>query len=76
MHTSEIFIGGRWQAPASGETYATINPATEEVSAQVGGATSGTWILPSRRPAARSTRAPGRGWPRPSARVSCGSSPT
>jgi aldehyde dehydrogenase (NAD+) len=35
MHTSEVFIGGRWQAPASGETYATINPATEEVSAQV-----------------------------------------
>jgi acyl-CoA reductase-like NAD-dependent aldehyde dehydrogenase len=35
MHTSEVFIGGQWQAPASGETYATINPATEEVSAHV-----------------------------------------
>jgi aldehyde dehydrogenase (NAD+) len=35
MHTSEIFIGGQWRPPASGETYATINPATEEVSAQV-----------------------------------------
>jgi acyl-CoA reductase-like NAD-dependent aldehyde dehydrogenase len=35
MQTSEVFIGGRWQPPASGETYATINPATEDVSAQV-----------------------------------------
>jgi len=35
MHTSEIFVGGQWRPPASGETYATINPATEEVSAQV-----------------------------------------
>ena len=35
MHTSEVFIGGQWRPPASGETYATINPATEEVSAQV-----------------------------------------
>src|SRR5262245_41264725 len=35
MHTSEVFIGGQWRAPASDETYATINPATEEVSAHV-----------------------------------------
>jgi acyl-CoA reductase-like NAD-dependent aldehyde dehydrogenase len=35
MHTSEVFIGGQWRPPASGETYATINPATEKVSAQV-----------------------------------------
>jgi aldehyde dehydrogenase (NAD+) len=35
MHTSEIFVGGQWRPPASGETYATINPATEEVSAQI-----------------------------------------
>jgi acyl-CoA reductase-like NAD-dependent aldehyde dehydrogenase len=35
MPTSEVFIGGQWQPPASGETYATINPATEEVSAHV-----------------------------------------
>ena len=35
MHTSEIFVGGQWRSPVSGETYATINPATEEVSAQV-----------------------------------------
>jgi aldehyde dehydrogenase (NAD+) len=35
MRTSEIFVGGQWQPPVSGETYATINPATEEVSAQV-----------------------------------------
>jgi aldehyde dehydrogenase (NAD+) len=35
MRTSEVFIGGEWRPPVSGETYATINPATEEVSAQV-----------------------------------------
>ena len=35
MHTSEIFVGGQWRPPVSGETYATINPATEEVSAHV-----------------------------------------
>jgi acyl-CoA reductase-like NAD-dependent aldehyde dehydrogenase len=35
MHTSEVFIGGQWRPPASGETYATVNPATEEVSAHV-----------------------------------------
>jgi aldehyde dehydrogenase (NAD+) len=35
MHTSEVFVGGQWRAPASGETYATVNPATEEVSAHV-----------------------------------------
>jgi acyl-CoA reductase-like NAD-dependent aldehyde dehydrogenase len=35
MHTSEVFVGGQWRPPASGETYDTINPATEEVSAHV-----------------------------------------
>ena len=35
MHTDQVFIGGQWRAPASGETYATINPATEEDSARV-----------------------------------------
>ncbi len=35
MHTSEVFIGGQWRPPASGETYATINPATEDESARV-----------------------------------------
>jgi aldehyde dehydrogenase (NAD+) len=35
MQTSQLFIDGNWRAPASGETYATINPATEEESAQV-----------------------------------------
>src|SRR5262249_54138830 len=34
MHTSEIFVGGLWRPPASGETYATINPATAGGSAQ------------------------------------------
>ncbi len=35
MQTDQVFIGGQWHAPASGETYATINPATEEESARV-----------------------------------------
>ncbi len=33
-HT-ECFIGGRWQPSQSGKTFETINPATEEVIAQV-----------------------------------------
>ncbi len=35
MKTGELFIGGSWRPAVSGETYATINPATEEESAQV-----------------------------------------
>jgi acyl-CoA reductase-like NAD-dependent aldehyde dehydrogenase len=35
MQTGQLFIDGKWRAPASGQTYATINPATEEQSAQV-----------------------------------------
>src|SRR3989304_3366248 len=35
MKTGEMFIGGAWRPPLSGETYATINPATEEESARV-----------------------------------------
>src|SRR3989304_3246424 len=35
MKTGELFIGGNWRPPVSGETYATINPATEEESARV-----------------------------------------
>ncbi len=35
MHTEQVFIGGQWRPPASGEAYATINPATEEESARV-----------------------------------------
>jgi acyl-CoA reductase-like NAD-dependent aldehyde dehydrogenase len=35
MQTDQVFIGGQWQSPTSGETYATINPATEEESARV-----------------------------------------
>jgi len=31
----QVFIGGQWRPSASGETYATINPATEEESARV-----------------------------------------
>ena len=30
MNAGEIFVAGKWQAPASGETYRPIPPATEE----------------------------------------------
>src|SRR6266852_5230574 len=36
MNTEQLFIAGSWRPPVSGATYATINPATEETSAQVG----------------------------------------
>jgi aldehyde dehydrogenase (NAD+) len=35
IHQTECFIGGRWQPAVSGKTFETINPATEEVIAQV-----------------------------------------
>jgi aldehyde dehydrogenase (NAD+) len=35
MPTGQLFIKGKWQASLSGETYAPINPATEEPLAQV-----------------------------------------
>src|SRR3989441_1963970 len=30
MNAGEIFVGGKWQAPASGEVYQPINPANEQ----------------------------------------------
>jgi len=30
-----LFIGGRWEISSSGKTFPTINPATEEVLAEV-----------------------------------------
>ncbi len=36
MPTGQIFINGKWQAPVTGETYAPINPATEEPLSVVG----------------------------------------
>src|SRR5438105_2497561 len=36
MNTGQLFIAGSWRSPASGSTYDTINPATEETSAHVG----------------------------------------
>src|SRR6059036_2693441 len=35
MPTGQLFIGGDWRPSVSGETYQTINPATEEPSATV-----------------------------------------
>ena len=36
MKAGEIFVAGKWQAPASGETYQPINPANEEPVGAVG----------------------------------------
>jgi acyl-CoA reductase-like NAD-dependent aldehyde dehydrogenase len=36
MKAGEIFVGGAWQAPVSGETYQPINPANEEPLAAIG----------------------------------------
>src|SRR5215813_95077 len=36
MKAGEVFIGGQWQEPASGETYQPINPANEEPVTAVG----------------------------------------
>jgi aldehyde dehydrogenase (NAD+) len=35
IHQTECFIGGRWTPSVSGRTFETVNPATEEVIAQV-----------------------------------------
>src|SRR5437879_13824586 len=35
MPTGQLFIAGAWRPAVSGETYQTINPATEEPSATV-----------------------------------------
>ena len=35
IHQTQCFIGGKWIPAASGKTFETINPATEEVIAQV-----------------------------------------
>ena len=35
IHQTQLFIGGQWVPAKSGKTFDTINPATEEVIAQV-----------------------------------------
>ena len=35
IQQTQCFIGGQWTPAASGKTFETINPATEEVIAQV-----------------------------------------
>ncbi len=35
IHQTQCFIGGRWTPAASGKTFETVNPATEEVIASV-----------------------------------------
>lgn len=47
-HT-ECFIGGKWLPAASGKTFATINPATEEVIADVAEELGKTLIGPPRQ---------------------------
>jgi acyl-CoA reductase-like NAD-dependent aldehyde dehydrogenase len=75
MHTSEVFIGGQWRPPASGETYATINPATEEVSAQVAKGDERDVDLAVQAARRAFDQGPWPGWRRPSGRACCGSSP-
>jgi len=36
MNAGEIFVAGKWQAPATGETYRPVNPANEELLTPVG----------------------------------------
>lgn len=63
-HT-ECFIGGRWTPASDGKTFATINPATEEVIAEVAEGTEED--VDSAVRAARDTLEDGP-WPRMSAR--------
>jgi acyl-CoA reductase-like NAD-dependent aldehyde dehydrogenase len=35
MQAGQLYIAGAWRPPVSGETYATIKPATEEESARI-----------------------------------------
>ena len=35
IRQTECFIGGQWVPAASGKTFATLNPATEQIIAQV-----------------------------------------
>jgi acyl-CoA reductase-like NAD-dependent aldehyde dehydrogenase len=35
MNAGQIFVGGKWQAPATGDTYRPVNPANEEPLAPV-----------------------------------------
>jgi aldehyde dehydrogenase (NAD+) len=35
IHQTQLFIGGKWVPSQSGKTFATVNPATEEVIAEV-----------------------------------------
>jgi len=35
IHQTQCFIGGQWVPAVSGKTFETINPATEEVLAEV-----------------------------------------
>jgi acyl-CoA reductase-like NAD-dependent aldehyde dehydrogenase len=36
MNSGQIFVGGKWQTTASGETYQPVNPANEELLTPVG----------------------------------------
>ena len=60
MSTEQVFIEGQSRDAASGETFATINPATEEASAHVAQADAADVdlaVAAARRP---SKRVPGR----------------
>ena len=59
IRQTQCFIGGKWVPAASGKTFDTINPATDEVIARSPRGTRPTSTWPSRRPARRSRTAPG-----------------
>ena len=50
----QLLINGEWRDAAGGETMPVVNPATEEVIAEVAaGGRARTWTRPSRRRARR-----------------------
>lgn len=59
--SSRLYIDGRRTDGRSDTPVPVRNPATEETVAVVAGSSPQTYGLPSRRPGAPSTRAPGHG---------------
>ena len=59
---TKMLIDGKWVDSHSGKTFATINPATEEVIAQVAEGDAADIDRAVKARARRSTRAPGARW--------------
>ena len=62
VRQTQCFIGGKWIPAASGKTFETIHPATEEVICEVAEGDKEESMRRSTRPAMRSTTANGRRW--------------